>query len=43
LKSNVGNQQYEIPDDVDLDKYSTVVIWCRAFSVEFGAAQLQGS
>ena len=43
LKGNVGNQQYEIGEDVDLAKYSTVVIWCRAFSVEFGSAELQGS
>jgi hypothetical protein len=43
LKGNVGNQQYEIPGDVDLAKYSTVVIWCRAFSVEFGSAELRGS
>jgi hypothetical protein len=43
LKGNVGNQQYEIGEDVDLAKYSTVVIWCRAFSVEFGSAALQGS
>lgn len=43
LKGNVGNQQYEIPEDVDLAKFSTVVIWCRAFSVEFGSAELQGS
>lgn len=43
LKGNVGNQQYEIPEDVDLARFSTVVIWCRAFSVEFGGAELQGS
>ena len=43
LKGNVGNQQYEIPDDVDLANFDTVVIWCRAFSVEFGSAELQGS
>lgn len=43
LKGNVGDQQYEIPDGVDLDRYSTVVVWCRAFSVEFGSATLAGS
>jgi hypothetical protein len=41
LKGNVGNQQYEIPDDVDLERYSTVVIWCRAFSVLFARAPLE--
>ena len=32
LKGNKGDQQYELPRDMDLDRYSTVVIWCRAFS-----------
>lgn len=40
LKGNVGDQNYEIPTDVDLDKYNTVVIWCRRFGVAFGAADL---
>jgi hypothetical protein len=40
LKGNVGNQQYEIPDDADLGRYGTVVIWCRAFSVLFARAPL---
>ena len=41
LKGNVGNQNYEISDDIDLENYDTVVIWCRAFSVLFGSAELQ--
>lgn len=40
LKGNIGSQNYEIPADVDLDFYSTVVIWCVRFSVIFGAAEL---
>ena len=40
LKGNVGSQNYEIPRDVDLSRYSTVVIWCVRFSVIFGAAEL---
>ncbi len=40
LKGNVGPQNYEIPEDVDLDLFSTVVIWCRRFRVAFGAAGL---
>ena len=40
LKGNVGSQNYEIPRDLDLDLYSTVVIWCVRFSVIFGAAEL---
>jgi Electron transfer DM13 len=38
LKGNRGNQQYAIPDDVDVARYSTVVVWCRAFSVLFARA-----
>lgn len=40
LRGNIGNQNYEVPDGVDLDTYDTVVIWCRRFSVSFGAADL---
>ncbi len=43
LKGNRGNQQYEIPDDVDLARYGSVSIWCRAFSVSFGMATLAPS
>ena len=41
LKGNVGNQQYELSRDVDLERYSTVVVWCRAFSVAFTSAPLR--
>jgi len=40
LKGNIGNQNYEIPADVDLDRYQSVVIWCVRFGVAFGAAEL---
>lgn len=40
LKGNKGSQQYEIPADVDVARFSTVVIWCRAFSVGFTSAAL---
>jgi hypothetical protein len=40
LKGNIGNQNYEIPADVDLDRYRSVVIWCVRFGVAFGAAEL---
>lgn len=43
LKGNKGNQNYEIPDDVDLSKYRSVVIWCKRFSVAFGQAPLPGA
>jgi hypothetical protein len=41
LKGNVGNQQYDLSTDVNLRRYSTVVVWCRAFSVAFAAAPLE--
>lgn len=40
LKGNVGNQNYEIPDDVDLSAIQAVVIWCRPFKVVFSVANL---
>ena len=41
LKGNRGDQQYKLPRGLDLDRYSTVVIWCRAFSVNFARAALR--
>jgi hypothetical protein len=43
LKGNKGNQQYTLPADLDLGRYSNVVIWCRAFSVGFASAPLAAS
>jgi hypothetical protein len=43
LKGNVGNQQYAIPAGTDTDRYATVLIWCRAFSVSFAKAELSPS
>ena len=40
LKGNIGSQNYELPIDVDLDVYNTVVIWCVRFGVAFNAADL---
>ena len=40
LKGNVGAQNYELPADLDLSLYQSVVIWCRAFKVPFAAAPL---
>jgi len=41
LKGNAGDQNYEISDETDLSKYDTVLIWCQAFSVLFGSAELE--
>ena len=40
LKGNIGDQNYEIPTDVDLSVFNTVEIWCERFGVGFGSASL---
>jgi hypothetical protein len=40
LKGNIGNQNYSLPDGIDLSKYRSAVIWCKRFSVGFGVAPL---
>ncbi len=40
LKGNIGAQNYEIPADVDLSLYSSVVIYCKPFHVVFSLATL---
>jgi len=40
LKASKGNQNYEIPENTDLGKYNKVLIWCKAFGVLFGSAEL---
>jgi hypothetical protein len=40
LKGNIGDQNYEIPLEVDLSVYDTVVVWCVRFSTPFTAADL---
>ena len=43
LKGNQGDQNYDLPPDIDLDRYATVVIWCDRFDSAFGAADLRAS
>ena len=43
LKGNVGDQNYDLPADVDLNKYRAVTIWCKRFGVNFGTAPLKQS
>ncbi|MEE4207919.1 MAG: DM13 domain-containing protein [Parvularcula sp.] len=38
--AKADTQRYEIPEGTDTAAFESVVIWCRAFGVLFGAAQL---
>ena len=40
IKGNIGDQNYALGSDLDLAKYRAVSIWCKRFSVNFGAATL---
>jgi hypothetical protein len=40
LKGNIGNQNYELPDDFDPSTVESVAIYCRAFGVLFSVAPL---
>lgn len=40
LKGNMGDQNYELPANLDLNKYRAVTIWCRRFGVNFATAPL---
>ena len=40
IKGNIGDQNYTLGSDVDLSKYRAVSVWCKRFSVNFGAAPL---
>jgi hypothetical protein len=40
IKGNIGDQNYALGPDVDLAKYRAVSVWCKRFSVNFGAAPL---
>jgi hypothetical protein len=41
LKGNIGDQNYDIPTDVDLADFNSVTIWCNRFNVNFGTAPLK--
>ena len=40
LKGNVGNQNYDIPND-KATAGMKIVIWCKQFNVDFGSAELR--
>ena len=40
LKGNIGDQNYDLPSNLDLARYHSVTIWCQRFSVNFATAPL---
>lgn len=42
LKGNMGNQNYEIPDGVDIEAFGGVMIYCMPFHVVFSTAPFGG-
>lgn len=43
LKGNIGNQNYSIPDGVDIGIHNSVTIWCKPFNVIFSVAVLRSA
>lgn len=40
LKGNVGNQNYELPQNISIADFSSTIIWCKKFGVLFPYAVL---
>jgi Electron transfer DM13 len=40
MKGNKGDQNYEVPTNIDLGRYQAVTIWCRRFGVNFATAPM---
>ena len=40
LSGNIGNQNYTIPDDINIEDYQSVIIYCVPFNVIFSVAPL---
>ena len=41
LKGNQGDQNYELPESVDLEKYNAAVIFCERFHAIFGLSRME--
>lgn len=41
IKGNIGGQNYKVPASIAVSEYNEVWIWCKAFSVPFGKAELK--
>ena len=43
MKGNMGDQNYDVPDNADLARYQAVTIWCARFNVNFATAPLKST
>jgi Electron transfer DM13 len=41
LKGNQGDQNYDLPASIDLNKYNAVAVYCERFHAVFGVARLE--
>lgn len=41
IKSTNGNLNYDIPEDVDLENYNTILVYCFPFKVVFSFAEMR--
>ena len=41
LKAVSGSQRYQLPQNLNLDEYQSVAIWCQEFNATFGYATLK--
>ena len=41
LKGDLGSQNYDVPDSVDITRYRQVIIYCRSYHVPLGYADLK--
>lgn len=41
LKGNIGDQNYALPESVDLSRFRSAVVWCKRFGVGFAVAPVE--
>ena len=41
LKATVWSMNYEVPRDIDISKYQSIVIWCEITGNAYPAASIQ--
>ena len=41
LKATVGNMNYEVPNDIDVSRYKSIVIWCEITRNAYAAAPIE--